>query len=800
MTESKNHPPKSQSRCYAFVPLLLSLNKPRGFDFSSGYWVAVRACAVACCFLVSLISTNVIAVGQGNAVTRTGDFYVAVDGSDQWSGKLPEPNEARTDGPFATLTRARNAIRAMKQLGGKKQLQVLIRGGVYRLDKPVVFTIEDSAPIDGAITYAAYGNEKPVFTSAVPIVGWKKPSQPSTLLPEVAHDRVWIADVPADLHNVLTLYEGNQRLPRASSQGFTPVAFAKPSAPHNQIAFPSGAMKNWPDLKNGELRIMPSCDYEMCLLPLAEVDETSGIAKTTVPASRQMGRVKFFDQTAWVENILEVLDEPGEWVFSAADRTLYLWPLQDKPPEAINAPLLTEFIRVEGNIDYDGPADSPVTGLVFQGITFTGGERRPWSGATKGELQHKWEHFDAPTALVRLRGTQGCTVRACRFVDTSGTGLRLDLTSLNNRVLDNEVAHTGGVGILLAGYGPGTKDVSQHNEVSNNWVHHVGEIYWASPGIMVWQSGENRVTHNLIHNTPYSGITVSGRTGWTSEQDSTFRENEVKLPAYKTLPSAASGSSAVHREWWEAREKYMHGRKNFVAWNDIHDVMERMGDGNGIYISGTGKENHIYQNYIHHIDGDGTASGIRCDNDQYETLIDGNVLYKIRSAQIGISTTEANHIIGNIIVDVIPSRRPITKPNIVHGYISVPDPTWPIEGSRIKHNIIWSPRADYLPIIEHRSFSTGAGERLKNTVTDYNLYYCPTDPEWGARHIDEQKRYGVELHSLSADPLFVDVEHGDLRLRPDSPAVSLGYVPWDISNAGLLSGHPFHQLVSGGTP
>ena len=329
----------------------------------------------------------------------------------------------------------------------------------------------------------------------------------------------------------------------------------------------------------------------MCLLPLAEVDEKAGIAKTTAPASRTMGRVKFMDETAWVENILEVLDQPGEWVFSAADRKLYLWPTTEQPSQTINAPLLTELIRVEGGIDIDGPADVPVTGLVFQGLTFTGGERWPWNGATKGELQHKWEHFDAPTALMRLRGARNAPCRAAGLSTRAEQACAWISRAWTNRVIDNEVAHTGGVGILLAGYGPGTKDVNKRNDVSNNWVHHIGEIYWASPAIMVWQSGENRVTHNLIHNTPYSGITVSGRTGWSSETDATFRAREVKLPAYETLPSASSGSNAVHREWWEAREKYMHGRKNFVAWNDIHDVMERMGDGNGIYISGTGKEN-----------------------------------------------------------------------------------------------------------------------------------------------------------------------------------------------------------------
>ena len=243
-----------------------------------------------------------------------GDFYVAVNGSDRWSGQLDQPNPTNTDGPFATLARARDAVRSLKQRSHRQEIVVLIRDGVYSLKETVVFSLEDSAPPGGTITYAAYGDETPIFTSAVPIVGWIKPGHPSPLLPAVARDLVWTADLPTGLSNVLTLYDGNTRLRRAWSKPFRPVAYAVATAPANQIAFPSGAMKNWPDLRNGELRVIPSCDYEMCLLPLAEVDETAGLAKTTVPASRTMGRVKFMDETAWVENILEVLDEPGEWV------------------------------------------------------------------------------------------------------------------------------------------------------------------------------------------------------------------------------------------------------------------------------------------------------------------------------------------------------------------------------------------------------------------------------------------------------------------------------------------------------
>ena len=169
---------------------------------------------------------DALARGSGEKGQRTGDFYVAVNGSDRWSGQLDQPNRTNTDGPFATLARARDAVRALKRRGDKQEILVLIRDGVYSLKETVVFALEDSAPPGGTITYAAYGDETPVFTSAVPIVGWIKPQHPSPLLPEIARDLVWTADVPAGLPNVLTLYDGNNRLRRAWSKPFRPVAFA----------------------------------------------------------------------------------------------------------------------------------------------------------------------------------------------------------------------------------------------------------------------------------------------------------------------------------------------------------------------------------------------------------------------------------------------------------------------------------------------------------------------------------------------------------------------------------------------
>ena len=118
--------------------------------------------------------------------------------------------------------------------------------------------------------------------------------------------------------------------------------------------------------------------------------------------------------------------------------------------------------------------------------------------------------LDKANALVRLRGTENCAIEQCRFAHSGSGAIRVDLHGQQNKISGNHIEHMGGAGILLCGYGPGTKDVNKNNLVYNNHIHHTGEIYSHSPGIMVWQSGENRVANNLVHHTPYTGIIISG--------------------------------------------------------------------------------------------------------------------------------------------------------------------------------------------------------------------------------------------------------------------------------------------------
>ena len=166
------------------------------------------------------------------AASTKADFYVATDGDDAWSGKPPGPNAGKTDGPFASLVRARDAVRKLIA-GGARDVTVLIRGGTYRLTETVVFSLADSAGDRHTITYAAFPGEKPILTSGSPVRGWRKVETAPDGLPKCAQSNVWVADVSKhsamkpepDGHSprFFTLFKGDRELPRARGRGFSPT-------------------------------------------------------------------------------------------------------------------------------------------------------------------------------------------------------------------------------------------------------------------------------------------------------------------------------------------------------------------------------------------------------------------------------------------------------------------------------------------------------------------------------------------------------------------------------------------------
>lgn len=690
------------------------------------------------------------------------NFYVSPAGDDANSGTREKP--------FASLTRARDAVRSAKQKSSVREITVWFREGLYRLTNTVVFSREDSAGACQRITYAAYRNEKPVFTSAVPLTGWRNEGD------------FWVTDLPPGMKPFRTLYYRSGPLPRARGAAFSPTQDYRTAEElgKSTLPFPAGALKNWPDLADAEIVIRPNYGWVLNILPLESVDEATGLARTQIPASYPMVKVRWglhdvnARGTAWVENVREVLDEPGEWALNSRERKLYVrW--QGEKPEGIEAPQLTELIRVEGAVDYDGPRDEPVRGLVFRGLAFTRGDRWPWEtnriGAT---LQHDWEVFDRPTAMVRLRAAENISFERCRWFEGGGAGLRMDLHAQSNRVTDSVLEHLGGAGLVLAGYGPGTKDVNRGNEIARNHIHHVGEILWHAAAISIWQSGENHIHHNLIHDTPYTAITVSGRINWNREGRGdgwkTIRWHEIEK-----LGNAALLPSPTNRPDWKQRAPFLHGRNNLVERNEIHDVMQRLWDGDAIYVSGTGAGNRVRENFIHDCLDQNMCEAIRCDDDQHETIIERNVILRNGGMGDGITSKGINHIVNNFVVD--------STPYFEHrGMISVEG--IPAAGSRIQRNIVVALKPKLRPC-KLVNLLGKPDPRYGELAMDFNLYWNPNDPNWANAHLTAARAEQAEQYSRVGDPMFRDPERGDFRFQRGSAAPALGIEPIDLRRVGL---------------
>ncbi|MHC4741632.1 MAG: right-handed parallel beta-helix repeat-containing protein [Planctomycetota bacterium] len=715
------------------------------------------------CFLLALMVGSVCSAAAAEASQRA-DFYVSPAGSDDWSGTVSEPDAQGADGPFATLERARGAVRDLKKRKST-DIDVLVREGTYRLEKTVVFGLEDSGEGDSTVTYAAYPGERAVFTSAWEVTGWKKVPGRLPGLAKEARGKVWAADVSG---HFFTLYDTEGMLRRARSAGFVPL----PGGERDVLHFPAGRVKNRANLEDVEIVIRPHHAWIVNILPLMSVDEERQIARTAIPGTYALNELRFLKGTesCWVENVLEALDEPGEWALNSREGKLYLWPRGERAPEGIVAPRLRELIRVEGSIDKQGPKDSPVRNLCFRGLTFMHGDRYLLAKDDAG-LQHDWDMHDKDNALVRLRGTENCAIEHCRFAHSGGGAIRVDLHGHKNRIVGNHIEYIGGTGILLCGYGPGTKDVNKNNLVYNNHIHHTGRIYWHSPGIFVWQSGENRVANNLIHHTPYSGLIVSGcMTHFFARNDGrelvrTIRRQETGGPRVRTL---------------EQIRPFLHTHDNLIEYNEIHHVMERLGDGNGIYIRGAGAGNVIRRNYIHHlVAATRMQAAIRTDGGQRDTLVAGNLIYKCVSQ--GIKLKLNNRAENNIIADVI---EPLHKGRTVSPvYLALRE--GPMTGATIKRNILYHP-GEQARFYDQGTTSRGRKPALsKDADTDFNIYYCAGDPELGQETLNRQQRDGVDAHSQAVDPLFVDPANGDFRLKPKSPALKMGIEPIDLAEIGL---------------
>ena len=232
---------------------------------SWGIGPMVAVMAVACTWGV------VLAAGAGRTAVPKADFYVAIGGNDSGQGTAAKP--------FATLARARDAVRAKIAKGLKGDVLVLIRGGTYRLSEPVVFGPADSGTQANAITYAAWPGERPVFSGGKVVKGW-------TVAPRGSR-RVEIAAAKGGKWPFNELFVGGARRPRARHPSAGYRRAAKVIDDRHSFEFAPGNLPALADATTAELVLLH--DWSISRTPLKSLDTKTRTLTTAQYIGGPMG-------------------------------------------------------------------------------------------------------------------------------------------------------------------------------------------------------------------------------------------------------------------------------------------------------------------------------------------------------------------------------------------------------------------------------------------------------------------------------------------------------------------------------
>ncbi len=774
-------------------------------------------------FWSCIFSTSQLAAQ--NAEVPFADFYVSTVGNDQWSGKLSEPNKARTDGPFATVNRAKKAVRLIKK-DLYRNIFVLIRGGEYQLSSTEVFTTLDSHYDSFQIVYKAYPNENPIFSSDQKITGWQL-AKSVTNLPAKAKGKVFVAkmpEIPLGKERFYTLFDNGKLLTRARSNGFEPTKVmaggdgggvdwkGMVNSDRNSLWFPAGMIKNWTNLSDIEIFVQPNVGYVTNYLTLSSVDEKSGVAQTDLPATYPMGKIDkhlhaMDGGSCRIENVIDYLDSPGEWVVNTKEKLVYYWP-ENGTPGHVTFPQLANYILVDGH-----ESGGIVRNVAFKDLTFTRAEREVITSEDIG-LQHEWDMWNKSNAMVQFRDAEYCELSNCRLTNSGGAGVRLDLHAQSNVIKNNLIDYVGGTGILLCGYGPGKLNVNKSNRILNNQIHHCGEFYYQSNGIMVSQSGENIIQNNKLHHLPYDAIVLSGTRpmffllkGQNREQVGSLRTDEIAPEAlYQDDTLQYNFNNFVYYTQWPKSSPYFHTRNNIVEDNEVFLVMQKCFDGNAIYLSDVGDGNIIRRNYIHHLNGVGMQQAIRTDAFIKNTTVSENVIYNCNGGGINLKYYE-NNAYNNIIADIhdIVYENSAGKTNRMFiGYFSIMDVFTrdkmpPYTNCTIQNNIFYKV-ASHNTFYRQGSIKGKLTElKLEECNIDKNLYYDVNLKDHGNSALTYYQTRGADKNSIIGDPLFRDIKKGDFRLNENSPAYKLGFKDIDMKRIGINADFPlkFKEIVKG---
>jgi hypothetical protein len=674
--------------------------------------------------------------------TGPGVFFVAPEGRDQWSGQVAQAR-GEQDGPFATLARAAQAVRELRQKQGgvfQQPVTVYLRGGTHTLAETWVLTPDLSGSSNCPVTFRAYPGETPVISGGRRVTGWQQVT--------VQGRAVWRATLPevaAGQWSFHSLWVNDRRATRSRhpDQGYLkveglPPVQGKQDWTDGQAAFryEPGALMAWPSLTNAEVRVMNR--WVESHLPVAGLDPQERLIRFRKRSVFKLDPGDLY----YVENLLEALDQPGEWCLDPAGFLYYLpRPGEDPARTEVIAPRLAQLVSFTGQPE----AGRFVEQIRFAGLRFAHTEWYFPKGFDQGK--DKAEIWPPPAAAVggfaqaaigvpgavRGQGVRQVSFQKCQFTHLGGYGLELGRGCRDNLVARCEFSDLGAGGIKLGetAIRQQPAELAANNEVSDCHIFDGGRLFHSAIGIWVGQSPGNRLLHNHIHDFYYTGISL----GWTWGYDAALATN-----------SLVEGNHVHHIG---------------VLANGDGPILSDMA---GIYTLGRHTGSVIRNNVWHDSAGLRYGGwGIYFDEGTSDMVAENNLVYR---------TTHGGF------------HQHYGRDNIVRNNIFALARDFQIQRTRLEAHVSFSFSNN---IVYWRQGDLLNGSYKSNVVFDANLYWQADQApfNFGGRDLAAWQKLGQDRHARVADPLFVNPARDDFNLQPASPAFGLGFKALNLRGVGV---------------